>query len=120
MKINPAAKFSLLAVLLLVTAFLAGCATTPPVDWSRRVGNYTFDQAVAELGQPDRLAKLSDGRTVAKWMARPNAGGRLKTGMSYYGSTGFSSGQAITPAANQILQLTFDPTGKLIDWSKNY
>ena len=48
------------AVLLLA----AGCATTG-VDWAVRVGNYTFDQAVVELGPPDKQAKLQDGLRAA-------------------------------------------------------
>jgi len=120
MKINPAASFSLLAVFLLVPLFLAGCATTPPVDWNARIGNCTFDQAAAELGQPDRQAKLEDGRRVAKWIARAPANSHLNTGMSYYGSTGFSTSQPAAAAGEQMLQLTFGTNGTLVDWSKNY
>ena len=37
---------TLFALLLLV---LSGCATTK-IDWNSRVGNYTYDNAIAELG----------------------------------------------------------------------
>ena|ERR1700690_34411 len=121
MKTNPAVKFSLLAVWFLVAAFLTSCVTIPPVDWDSRVGHYTFDQAVTELGLPDRQAKLGDGQTVAKWIAQPNAGPRVNTGMSYYGSTGFSTSQSVGPTPNsQTLQLTFGTNGTLTAWSKNY
>ena len=43
---------------------LAGCATQH-VDWNTRIGTFTFDQAVTELGPPDKQAKLSSGQTVA-------------------------------------------------------
>ena len=48
MKANLAAKVLSLAVLFLAIVFIAGCKTTPSVDWNSRVGTYTFDQAVAE------------------------------------------------------------------------
>ena len=54
-------------VLLLAGVLLAGCAATKKIDWGSRVGNYTFDQAVIDLGPPDKQAKLSDGSTVAEW-----------------------------------------------------
>jgi len=55
------------AVVLVV--LLAGCATSK-IDWAGRVGNYTYDQAITELGPPDREAKLSDGTIVADWITR--------------------------------------------------
>jgi hypothetical protein len=118
---NVTVKFSLPVTLALTVAFLTGCATPPPVDWDSRVGHYTYDQAITELGSPDRQARLSDGKVVSKWIARPNAGPRLNSGMSYYGSSGFSTGQTIGSSINsQTLQLTFDPDGKLTAWSRNY
>jgi hypothetical protein len=120
MKMNPAFKFSLPIVLFLVMVFLAGCATTPPIDWNSRVGHYTYDQAVAELGAPVRQAKLSDGEAVYKWPAQSNVSPGLNTGMSYYGSTGFTGNQTVGPGANnQMLQLTFGTNGVLAAWSKN-
>jgi hypothetical protein len=58
-------------LLPLLTALLAGCATTPKINWPARVGNYTYDQAGTEFGPPDKTAKLSDGATVAEWQERP-------------------------------------------------
>src|ERR1039458_7493673 len=55
----------------LLAVVLAGCVTTSRIDWASRVGNYTYDQAVAEFGPPDKAAKLSDGATVAEWQERP-------------------------------------------------
>ncbi len=57
-------------MLVLMAGWLAGCATTPKIDWSTRVGTYTYDQAIVELGPPDKQAKLTDGSTVADWMTR--------------------------------------------------
>ena len=120
MKLNPAARFSFLAILALAIAILTGCATPAPVDWNSRVGNYTYDQAITELGRPDRQAKLSDGKTLYKWYVRPNVGSGPNTGMSHYGDTGFSTSQTAGSSNNHMLQLTFGPDGKLAAWSQNY
>jgi len=121
MKIYPALKFSLPVSLTLAAAFFTGCASTPPVNWDSRVGHYTYDQALAELGAPSRQAKLSDGEAVYKWPAQPNVSPSLNTGMSYYGSTGFTGNQIAGPGGNnQMLQLTFDTNGVLTAWSRNY
>ena len=53
----------------LLALALAGCATQK-VDWSGRVGHYTYDQAVTELGPPDKSATLTDGTVIADWMTR--------------------------------------------------
>jgi hypothetical protein len=54
---------------LFAVLLLAGCVTQK-IDWSARVGNYTYDQAVMEFGPPDKLAKLSDGTTVVEWLTQ--------------------------------------------------
>jgi hypothetical protein len=114
-------KFSLPVILALAVASLAGCVTTPPVDWSTRIGKYTYAQAVTELGPPGREAKLSDGKIVCKWFVRPTAGPRINSGMSNYGNNGFGAGQTIgSTYNNQMLQLTFDANSTLAAWSKNY
>ena len=120
MKMNPAVKFSLPAILALALVFLAGCTTTPPVDWNSRVGTYTYDQAVTDLGPPDRQTKQSDGKSVYKWFVRAHTCPGPNTGMSYYGETGFSANQTAGVINNRMLQLTFDPDGKLVTWTKNY
>lgn len=75
-------RFDLSKLVLLGLIFLgAGCATTR-VDWGSRIGNYTYDQAVLELGVPDRQATLSDGTIVAEWLRRRG---------STYGTTSFFS-----------------------------
>ena len=119
MKMNLAAKFSLPVILVLAVAFLTGCKT-PPVDWDSRVGHYTYDQAVNDLGPPDRQARLSDGKAVYKWFVQPPVTPRFNSGMSYYGNNGFGANQTIGAGFNsQMLQLTFDTDGKLTAWSKN-
>ena len=119
---NSAAKCSPLAVLFLAIAFFAGCATAPPVDWNSRVGNYTYAQAIHELGPPNREARLSNGSAMFKWFSQPTIGAGYGTGMANNGmNNGFGAGQNISPGFNdQYLQLTFDTNGVLNAWSKNY
>jgi hypothetical protein len=200
MKMNLAAKFSLLAVLFLVAAFLTGCQTEPVIDesirnsaldqtaaepsfsdsktankqtgsrtaqvigqtepviddslrnsapdqaatgpsfndgktvdkptgsrtaqvidWNSRIGNYTYDQAVTELGIPNQKARLSDDKVVSKWFVQSPVGPRFNSGMSYYGNTGFGANQRVGSSYNnRVLQLTFGTNGVLAAWSKNY
>ena len=48
---------------------LTGCAT-PRIDWQARVGHYTYDQAILELGPPEKSATLTDGSVVADWLTQ--------------------------------------------------
>jgi hypothetical protein len=122
MKMSLAGKFLLPVILAMTVTFLTGCATKPPVNWDSRVGHYTYDQAVTELGLPDRQSRLSDGKVVYKWFVQPPVAPRFNSGMSYYGNNGFGAGQTIGSSFNsQMLQLTFDTNGTLIAWSRtNY
>ena len=122
MQMNPAAKFSWLTVVALVAAFIVGCQTTKPVDWNSRIGNYTFDQAVTELGPPDKQAKLSDGKTVAEWITHRNGGSGLSVGTGFYGGgVGVGMSHSVGQGyRDRVLNLTFDADNKLGSWSKNY
>jgi hypothetical protein len=122
MKMNSVVKCSLQAVLFFTVAFVTGCATAPPVDWNSRVGNYTYNQAVHELGPPNRQARLSNGSMVFKWFLQPNGGNGFGAAMPNNGiNNGFGVGPNISPGfSGRYLQLTFDAKGVLTDWSKNY
>jgi hypothetical protein len=113
-----------LGVLLAMLSFIfAGCSSTPKVDWNSRIGNYTYDQAVAELGPPDKTAKLSDGKTVADWIQHSHGGGvSFGVGTGFYGGhTGVGTGVGTsTGYSDQVLRLTFGPDGKLLEFKKNY
>ena len=110
----------LLILSLGLCVFLTGCASTK-IDWNSRIGNYTYDQAVLELGPPDKYAKLTDGTVVAEWMTRRGYSG---------GSAGFMYGYgypyhgypyhlyppyylAEPPSPDYFIRLTFGPEGKL-------
>ena len=123
------ARFSLprATVLALVMAGLAlvfaGCKSTPKIDWNSRVGNYTYDQAVIELGPPDKMAPLTDGGTVADWIKYSSSGSvSFGVGTGFYGGhTAVGVGQTVpTGYRERILRLTFGPDHKLVSWSKNY
>ena len=98
-----------------------GCATKPKADWNARVGNYNFDQAVVELGPPERQSTLSDGRKVAEWVTGHSGGSGLSLGFGGYGShTGVGVSQSIGSGGyEKILRLTFDTDGKLTEWKRN-
>jgi hypothetical protein len=102
---------------LCLTLWLAGC-TTPRVDWAARIGHYTYDQAVTDLGPPDKQAKLADGTLVAEWLTnRGYAYTYASPGL--YGS--FYPGYVSTyNAPNQFLRLTFGSNGQLTAWKKFY
>jgi hypothetical protein len=112
---------SILLLLFLGVTFSA-CKSTPKVDWNSRVGNFTYDQAVAELGPPDKSAKLTDGNTVADWIKHSGGGMSFGVGTGFYGShSAVGVGQSVgTGYADKVLRLTFGPDHKLVSWSKNY
>ena len=41
----------LCAAIVLFGMLFEGCKTAPKIDWNSRIGNYTYDQAVAELAE---------------------------------------------------------------------
>ena len=106
-----------LVLTLGLCVLLSGCASTK-VDWNSRIGNYTYDQAVIELGPPDKYAKLTDGTVVAEWMTRRGYSG---------GSVGFMYGYgypypyhvyppyylAEPPSPDYFIRLTFGPDARL-------
>ena len=105
---------------LLAVVMLAGCATAPKIDWAARVGHYTYDQAVLELGPPDKVAKLNDGIIVAEWVTQSaqtiSSTGPYLVGPGFYGVV--APGYAPTYFPAWYLRLTFAADGKLAAWKK--
>lgn len=107
-----------LATLMAFT--LAGCATQK-INWPARVGNYTHDQAVLELGPPDREARLTNGVVISDWLLR--RGDTIVQPQPYFVPPGDYFGP-LTPTyttthmPDYYLQLTFAPDGKLEAWKK--
>ncbi len=104
--------------LMLVVLVLAGCVTQT-TDWPARVGNYTYDQAVMELGPPDKSAKLADGTVVADWLVHHAQ--TIIAPEPYFAPPGCYFGP-LTPMRTetcvpaQYLRLTFGADGKLKTW----
>jgi hypothetical protein len=110
-------NFGLKIFLFAATAILfAGCATHR-VDWNARVGAYTFDQAVVELGPPDKQAKLSDGQTIAEWITRYSNGSSGVVGTGFYGRPGGVGIVQTSPSYYENkLRLTFGTNNVLSAW----
>jgi hypothetical protein len=105
---------------LLAALVFAGCASAPKIDWAARVGNYTYNQAVLDLGPPDKVAKLDNGVIVANWITRQGYA-YTAVGAPMYGAY---PGGIIVPGYTQgysptfYLRLTFGADGKLTEWKK--
>jgi hypothetical protein len=107
-------------IALAVSTVLISCASTPKVDWNSRVGNFTFDQAVLEIGPPERSSELSDGSKVAEWFVRAGSSMSFGVGTGYYGgSSSVGVGQTVSSGrSGHYLRLTFDPEGVLTAWER--
>ena len=102
-----------------IAAFLLmGCATTR-IDWNSRVGSYTYDQAVLEMGPPERAETLSDGTKVAEWLiSRGYARGMMSSfGGYYYGNPSIQY-YSEQPSPDHLIRLTFSRDGVLRAWRK--
>src|ERR1051325_6410482 len=99
---------------------MVGCASTPKRDWNSRVGNFTYDQAVAEMGPHDKYAKLSDGSAVAEWVIKHGSSVSFGVGTGFYSrGSSVGVGQTVgTSPAGEYLRLTFGPDGKLTKWER--
>ncbi len=108
------------AASLMLFVLLAGCAAQ--IDWANRVGKYTLDQAIVELGPPDKQAPLADGTVVAEWLMRrgyySTYGYYPFPGYYYYGPVYPTYMNTYVP--DFFLRLTFGPDGKLAAWKKFY
>lgn len=91
------------------------------MDWSGRVGTYTFDQAVMELGPPYKQGTLTDGTRVADWMTRRGGVRRMVIGgydysPYYHGAAGPAYMDYSRP--DYFLRLMFASDGQLKEWSR--
>jgi hypothetical protein len=78
---------------------------------------------VAELGPPDKMATLNDGKTVADWIKHSNGGGvSFGMGTGFYGrGTAVGTGVGTsTGYPDRVLRLTFGLDGKLLEFKKTY
>ena len=115
----PSAVAIFVTLLGIVGLLVSSCASTK-VDWSARVGTFTYDEAITELGPPDKQATLSDGRIVATWITGYTGGTSIGFGVGSYGShSAVGVGHSVGSGGREkTLQLTFDQDGKLAEWAK--
>ena len=88
---------------------LVGCATNK-IDWNARVGQYSYDDAVVELGVPDRTATLTDGTTVAEWLQVRGSSYATYHGFHRVGFQTFD----INQFPDSYLRLIFGPDKRLV------
>jgi hypothetical protein len=108
-----------LLLALLAALVFAGCATGPKIDWAARIGHFTYDQAVLELGPPDKMAKLDNGIIVANWVTQRaysyGTGGAVAYG---YPGAVIVPGYTQNYSPTYYLRLTFGADGQLTAWKK--
>ncbi len=101
----------------LAVAFLFAACASNKIDWGNRVGNYTYDQAIVEMGPPDKMAMLSDNSKVAQWYGTRRTGMSLGVGTGV-GPVGAGVGVPVGSGQVRVLRLTFGPDGVLKSWSR--
>ena len=122
---------TLCLVLATLATMAVGCSSTAKspkpdpakINWTERIGSYTYEQVVAELGNPAVIGESNEGR-LAEWVLRRSAhvsfGFGVGTG-SYgpHGGVGVGVGSTMSPPPRgDYLQLKFGADGKLREWTK--
>ena len=98
----------------------AGCQALQQVDWDGRIGQFSYEQAVAELGRPDGETKLPGGMRRVEWIT--NSGSSM--GRALVGAGTQRRSMSVVPLEpteihrlrDRFLRLTFDRAGRLIAW----
>ncbi len=110
-------QWVLIGLLGLLGGLGVGCETYGKADWKSRVGHYSWDQAIEELGPPESEAKTSDGSRVARWViSRSRTYSTAVRGPMFWSW----SGQDVTTTAESHLLLTFDTQSQLKAWKRIY
>lgn len=94
----------------------AACASNK-INWDTRVGTYSYDQAITELGPPDKMAMLSDQTKVAEWFTQRRSGMSIGLGTGV-GPIGAGVGVPVGGSRPRSLRLTFGQDGILKSWSR--
>jgi hypothetical protein len=105
-------------VLAIVGITFAGCATQN-ADWNRRVGNFTYQQAVGELGPPASQETLPDGHVTAEWVSRYNVSATSPEMDSGFYDHAASFAHTDDATRESRLRLTFSTNNVLTRWSKD-
>lgn len=113
---------------ILLPLLAGGCAsgtkaTVKNIDWGSRIGTYTYEEALADLGEPNVIGESSEGK-IAEWVLErsPNVSFGIGFGAGGYGrhtSTGMGVGTTVSPPpSGEYLRLKFDKDGKLAEWTR--
>jgi hypothetical protein len=114
---------------LAVLALLSGSCTSSrkaivkDIDWGSRIGTYTYEEALTELGEPHVIGQSSEGK-FAEWVLErsPNVAFSFGFGsgaLGHHTSTGVGVGTTVSPPpSGEYLHLTFDNDGKLAEWTR--
>ena len=82
-----------------------------------RVGQFNYEQAVAELGQPTEETKLPGGIRRAEWITDSGVStGRALVGAGYQRRSMSVVPLEIHRLRDRFLRLTFDKAGRLVAW----
>ncbi len=120
--------FRILTSAFLILFLAPACASrkiNPNTDWNARIGNYTFREAVAELGRPDAVGGTPDGAQTAEWLVERGPGLSFGFGVgggSYgrHGGAGVGAGTSVTPPRRvDFLRLSFGADGMLKSWERS-
>ena len=98
----------------------AGCQALQQVDWDGRIGRFSYEQAVAELGRPVEETKLSGGMRWAEWIT--NSGDSMGRALAGAGNKRRSMSVVLLEPTeiqrlrDRYLRLIFDKAGRLVAW----
>ena len=112
---------------ILIVLLAGGCASgtripVREVDWGSRIGTYTFEDALSELGEPSAIGESREGRIV-EWVVRQSPGVSIGFGFGgasygHHTSSGGGIGATVSPPpSGEYLRLRFDQDGKLAEWT---
>lgn len=108
---------AVLAFLLPLWLLLGGCQNKGAILWDGRVGTYTYDQAIIELGPPDKEATTSEGVTVSQWLVSRSRIFLRNPGFFYWSPMGGAMGD-VSSTPDVFLQLSFGKDRRLTAWKK--
>jgi hypothetical protein len=116
LKMNTYKNVSGKVVPLLFLLLSIGCATS---IWNSRIGTYTYDQVIKEIGQPNSSERNANSDLVAEWIERTSS--FVGTGSTMLGKPEPAEG-----IIRDYLRMTFNSKGILqevkkvekIEWTK--